>query len=55
VLPASRSSSARRSSDAPGVIKSGDVVVKAFKAIGWKWGGEWSSSKDYMHFSSNGH
>ncbi|MDF2987255.1 MAG: cell wall-binding protein [Eubacterium sp.] len=26
-------------------------VVKAFKRHGWIWGGEWTSSKDYMHFS----
>ena len=32
----------------------GDVVVKAFASIGWIWGGSWSTSKDYQHFSSNG-
>ena len=26
-------------------------VVRAFKEYGWGWGGEWRSSKDYMHFS----
>lgn len=26
-------------------------VVKAFKKHGWIWGGDWKSSKDYMHFS----
>lgn len=30
------------------------VLVKAFKAIGWGWGGTWKSSKDYMHFSYTG-
>jgi hypothetical protein len=30
------------------------IVKKAFAEIGWKWGGDWSSSKDYMHFSANG-
>lgn len=25
--------------------------VKAFKAHGWDWGGNWRNSKDYMHFS----
>jgi hypothetical protein len=31
-------------------------VVDAFRAIGWGWGGSWTgSTKDYMHFSSNGH
>ena len=32
------------------------AVVSAFRSIGWGWGGDWSgSTKDYMHFSSNGH
>ena len=32
------------------------AVVRAFKSIGWGWGGFWSgSTKDYMHFSSTGH
>jgi hypothetical protein len=32
------------------------AVVAAFRAIGWGWGGSWSgSTKDYMHFSANGH
>lgn len=30
------------------------VLVKAFKEIGWGWGGDWKSSKDYMHFSYTG-
>jgi len=33
-----------------------DAVVRAFASIGWGWGGSWSgSTKDYMHFSINGH
>jgi len=32
------------------------VVVRAFASIGWGWGGSWSgATKDYMHFSWNGH
>jgi D-alanyl-D-alanine carboxypeptidase len=31
------------------------AVVRAFRSIGWGWGGEWSGdTKDYMHFSYNG-
>lgn len=30
-------------------------VVQAFARRGWKWGGNWKSSKDYMHFSLTGH
>jgi len=32
------------------------AVIAAFRSIGWGWGGAWSgSTKDYMHFSFNGH
>jgi hypothetical protein len=32
------------------------AVVRAFRSIGWGWGGGWSgSTKDYMHFSASGH
>ena len=29
------------------------VVVRAFAAEGWGWGGRFSTAKDYQHFSSN--
>jgi hypothetical protein len=31
------------------------AVVAAFASVGWGWGGNWSQTKDYMHFSANGH
>jgi hypothetical protein len=32
------------------------AVLAAFHSIGWGWGGSWAgSTKDYMHFSVNGH
>jgi hypothetical protein len=38
----------------PGMV--GSRAVSAFRRSGWGWGGAWSgSTKDYMHFSSNGH
>ena len=43
-----------RSRHAPGMIRPGDVVVRAFAAIGWRWGGDWHTLKDYMHFSLTG-
>ena len=43
-----------RSQHLPGMIHEGDVVVRAFDAIGWGWGGRWHSLKDYMHFSLTG-
>ena len=38
----------------PGMIRPGDVVTRAFAAIGWRWGGDWASAKDWMHFSASG-
>lgn len=43
-----------RSQELPGMIHAGDLVVRAFAAIGWEWGGDWSGKKDYMHFSLRG-
>jgi hypothetical protein len=43
-----------RSTKAPGVIHPNDAVVQAFARIGWEWGGDWTSAKDYQHFSANG-
>jgi len=38
----------------PGVLHAGDPVVGAFAAVGWSWGGAWTSLKDYQHFSRSG-
>lgn len=43
-----------RTAGDPGLIRDGDVVVEAFAKIGWGWGGHWTSSKDYQHFSADG-
>jgi hypothetical protein len=43
-----------RSQDLPGMIHPGDVVVRSFARIGWEWGGDYQSIKDYMHFSLTG-
>ena len=43
-----------RTQDLAGMIHEGDLVVRAFAAIGWEWGGHWSGKKDYMHFSLRG-
>ena len=42
--------------DEPGVVHDGDVVVQAFAAIGWSWGGHWERPRalDYQHFSATG-
>jgi hypothetical protein len=43
-----------RSLRRPGMIHSGDIVVRAFAAAGWGWGGSWTGAKDYRHFSTTG-
>ena len=45
---------ANRARRAAGMIHAGDGVVRAFAAAGWRWGGSWSGSRDYQHFSSTG-
>ncbi|MER5773703.1 M15 family metallopeptidase [Streptomyces sp. NPDC002039] len=37
----------------PGMLRAGDVVTRAFREIGWSWGGRWSNP-DYQHFSETG-
>lgn len=32
------------------MITHDDLCYRIFTAHGWKWGGDWNSSKDYMHF-----
>ena len=33
-----------------GTLTDNSEVVKIFKDEGWKWGGDWESSKDWQHF-----
>lgn len=54
VLPELASAYVDRSNVRPGMILDGDVVVRAFEAIGWTWGGRWSDPVDTMHFSATG-
>jgi hypothetical protein len=45
---------ADRSRRHKGMIHAGDSTVRAFRRVGWGWGGYWESSKDYQHFSATG-
>lgn len=54
VLPELAGAYVDREAHRPGMIRPGDVVVEAFADIGWKWGGTWRSSRDWMHFSASG-
>jgi hypothetical protein len=52
VLPAAGAAFLDRSDVRPGMIVDGDVVVTAFAAIGFEWGGDWDRLKDYQHFEA---
>lgn len=54
VLPELASAYTDRSNVRPGMIEGGDVVVTAFAEMGWAWGGNWNTLKDWMHFSASG-
>ena len=38
----------------PGMAFPSGVLVRAFAAVGWRWGGRWAGSPDYQHFSATG-
>ena len=54
VDPSAASAGADRSRSSPAMIRHGDATWRAFSEIGWPWGGDGSSPKDYQHFSANG-
>ena len=54
VLPELASAYLDRTWTRPGMIGADGVVVRAFAAVGWEWGGAWQSLKDYQHFSLTG-
>ncbi len=54
VLPERALAYRNRAWHRPGMIRAGDVVTRAFSRIGWSWGGDWASAKDWMHFSRSG-
>ncbi len=43
-----------RSRIRPGMAYRGGLLVNAFAAAGWQWGGRWMASPDYQHFSATG-
>lgn len=38
----------------PGMAVRGGVLVRSFATAGWQWGGRWTGSPDYQHFSATG-
>jgi len=43
-----------RSRYQPGMAVAGRLLVRVFAAAGWQWGGRWTGSPDYQHFSASG-
>jgi hypothetical protein len=54
VHPASGADYVDRSNQRPGMATPGGVLVRAFASVGWQWGGRWSGTPDYQHFSATG-
>lgn len=54
VLPELATAYLDRADERPGMVQARRTVVRAFAAIGWEWGGDYRSLKDYMHFSETG-
>jgi hypothetical protein len=54
VMPAAGRSYLNRGTYRPGMAVANGVLVKAFASVGWKWGGRWTGSPDYQHFSKTG-
>jgi hypothetical protein len=54
ILPPAGRAYADRSRLRPGMAVAGGVLVRAFASVGWLWGGRWSGSPDWQHFSKTG-
>jgi hypothetical protein len=54
VIPPAGAAYLDRANVRPGMAVPGGVLVTAFAAIGWQWGGRWVGTPDYQHFSING-
>jgi len=54
VLPPSGQPYVDRSNVRRGMALAGGVLVRAFASVGWLWGGRWTASPDWQHFSKTG-
>jgi hypothetical protein len=53
IIPPAGSAYLNRAVMRPGMAVVGGPLVAAFAAVGWQWGGRWSTP-DYQHFSATG-
>jgi len=54
IIPPAGAAYEDRSDVRPGMAVWGGTLVEAFASVGWRWGGRWTRSPDYQHFSSTG-
>jgi hypothetical protein len=54
VQPAAGQPFLDRSQARPGMAEPDGVLNRAFRAAGWQWGGRWTATPDYQHFSATG-
>jgi hypothetical protein len=54
VIPPAGAAYRDRSRVRPGMAVPGGVLVRAFSSVGWLWGGRWTGTPDYQHFSRTG-
>jgi hypothetical protein len=54
VLPKAGKPFLNRTNVRPGMAVNGGPLVQAFALVGWSWGGRWTGSPDYQHFSLTG-
>ena len=54
VIPELASAYLDRERVRPGMVTADGPVVAAFREIGWRWGGDWTTLKDFQHFSATG-
>ena len=54
VLPPAGRVFTNRSHYRRGMAVAGGVLVRAFASVGWLWGGRWTGSPDWQHFSKTG-
>ncbi len=54
VMPRAGRAFTDRSHYRKGMAVAGGVLVRAFASVGWLWGGRWTASPDYQHFSRTG-
>ena len=52
VFPAKAREYLDRDNLRPGMIVRPSPVVEAFEAIGWEWGGDWTTKSDFHHFAA---